>query len=130
DFIAPQLATLVKAPPEGEEWLHEMKLDGYRMLCRVADGKARMLSRNGRDWTAKFPGLARALARLPVRAAWVDGEVVAPQPDGRTSFQALQNYVSGGSPHPLAFFAFDLPYLDGYDLRRVPLVERKRLLGR
>jgi bifunctional non-homologous end joining protein LigD len=128
DFIRPQLATLVKQSPAGDNWLHEIKLDGYRMICRIERGKVRMVSRNGNEWTAKFPEIAKALARLPVQSAWIDGEVVVLQKNGVSSFQALQNALSGPHAANLHFYAFDLPYLDGYDLRQAPLVERKRLL--
>lgn len=125
-----QLATLVKEPPEGDEWLHEIKYDGYRMLCRIADGEARMVSRNAKDWTSDFPALARALARLPVETAWLDGEVVATDEKGRTSFQRLQNALDATRKQNLAYLAFDLLYLDGYDLREAALTERKRVLER
>jgi bifunctional non-homologous end joining protein LigD len=127
-FIAPQLATLVKESPAGPGWVHEMKLDGYRMLCRIENRQVRMVSRNRNDWTGKFISIAKALARLPVASAWLDGEVVAMQPNGLSSFQALQNVLSLRDTSSLYFYAFDLLYLDGYDLRRAPLVERKRLL--
>ena len=128
DFIEPELATLVKEAPAGDEWLHEMKLDGYRMLCRVHKGEAEMVSRNGKDWTGNFPTITRCTARLPVESAWLDGEVVVMEADGRTSFQSLQNALSSDQSKKLHYFLFDLMYLNGYDLRRVPLVERKRLL--
>ncbi|HYC44646.1 MAG TPA: DNA ligase D [Burkholderiales bacterium] len=127
DFIEAELATLVKEAPGGETWLHEMKLDGYRMLCRLDGGETQMFSRNNKEWTGSFASIERCVARLPVDSAWLDGEVVVLQPDGRTSFQALQNVLSGGSDK-LHYFVFDLPYLNGYDLRRVPLVERKKIL--
>ncbi len=94
-----ELATLVEAAPSGEEWLHEIKFDGYRMLCRVEKGKARFISRNGHDWTAKFPELAQAAAGLAVEQAMLDGEVVALNSDGTTSFQSLQN-VFQAAPNP------------------------------
>ncbi len=127
-FIAPPLATLVKESPDGPDWVHEIKHDGYRMVCRVEDGEVRMYSRNRNEWTSKFPGIARALARLPVRSAWIDGEVVALQSNGVSSFQALQNALSSPRAPNLHFYAFDLPYLDGHDLRQAPLLERKRVL--
>src|SRR5262249_58948430 len=90
-FIAPELATLVPAAPAGDEWLHEMKFDGYRVLCRIDRGRVRLLSRNGKDWTARLPGIARAPARLGVGTAMLDGEVAVVLPNGVTSFNALQN---------------------------------------
>ena len=128
ELVEAQLATLAKAPPAGAGWVHEIKYDGYRMLCRIADGAARMMSRNDKDWTAEFPTLVRSLARLGVREAWLDGEVVVVDAKGRSSFQALQNVLSAESAANLSYFAFDLLYADGFDLRGVPLVERKRLL--
>jgi len=127
EFVEPQLATLVGAPPTGQGWVHEVKLDGYRILARVEDGAARLYSRNGKEWTANFPAIARAAGRLPAQSAWLDGEVVVLQPDGRSSFQALQNALSRGGDE-LYYYVFDLPYLDGYDLRRAALLDRKQLL--
>ena len=126
-MVAPMLTTLVPRAPAGEEWIHEIKYDGYRMVCRVDGGKARLYSRNGKDWTSSFQSVADDLAKLPVRSAWIDGEVVVLDAAGRSSFQALQNALSAGSAS-LSFFAFDLIHVDGHDFRRVALVERKRLL--
>lgn len=128
-WIVPQLATLVTASPEGKEWVHELKYDGYRILCRVRDGKAALFTRNGNDWTAKLSHIASAVADFPVDSAWLDGEVVALLPDGRVSFQTLQNAFDAHSDSNLVYFIFDLLYLDGYDVRQVPLIERKRLLS-
>jgi bifunctional non-homologous end joining protein LigD len=128
EFVEPELATLMKEPPSGDAWVHEMKLDGYRMLCLVENGEARMISRNGKDWTGNFPSVTRCVARLPVDTAWIDGEVVVMEKDGRTSFQALQNALSTDHGDRLRYFAFDLMYLNGYDLRGASLIERKRLL--
>jgi bifunctional non-homologous end joining protein LigD len=128
DFVAPELATLMKTPPEGSGWVHEMKLDGYRMLCKVENGTAQMVSRNAKEWTGTFESVKRCAARLPVDTAWLDGEVVVLEKDGRTSFQALQNALTGDHAAKLRYFVFDLIYLNGHDLRQVPLIERKRLL--
>jgi bifunctional non-homologous end joining protein LigD len=84
----PQLAQLVKAAPSGAEWLHELKYDGYRIGCRIDRGQVTLLSRNGKEWTAAFPEIARAAAGLKVTSALMDGEVCVLLPDGRTSFQA------------------------------------------
>ena len=127
-FMAPQLATLVAAPPEGDEWLHEMKFDGYRVLCRIERGAARLLSRNGKDWTARLPGIARAAGRLGVRDAMLDGEAAVVLPSGVTSFNALQNALGGESADEPVYFVFDLLHLDGSDLTRTPLEERKEAL--
>jgi bifunctional non-homologous end joining protein LigD len=127
--IEAQLATPMKAPPTGANWVHEVKYDGYRMLCRIDDGEVRMLSRNAKDWSATFPSLVRVLARLPLETAWLDGEVVVLDAQGRASFQALQNALSGIPSAPLTYIAFDLLYLNGIDLRGVALSERKRALA-
>lgn len=132
-WIEPQLATPVERAPMGEGWLHEIKLDGYRILARVEGGAARLISRSGRDWTARFPVIAEALAKLPVDAALIDGEVVVVRADGRTSFQELQGSLQGalqGRADPrLHYFAFDLLHLDGRDLTQAPLGLRKAALG-
>src|SRR6266851_4359021 len=89
-FIPPQLATLVKEPPAGDEWLHELKFDGYRMLCRIDHGRVSFWSRNGKDWTAKFLNVTEAIKSLQLTSAIVDGEIVIVDAQGRTSFQDLQ----------------------------------------
>jgi bifunctional non-homologous end joining protein LigD len=127
-FVKPQLATLVDEAPDGEGWLHELKFDGYRILCRLQDGQARLLSRNGKDWTEQFEPVARAAQRLPFAQALVDGEVAMLLADGTTSFNALQN---AGAPPPgarLTYFVFDLLHVDGYDLAKAPLEARKQAL--
>ncbi|MCC2642366.1 MAG: ykoU [Nitrospira sp.] len=128
-WVAPQLATLVDRAPVGDGWIHELKYDGYRMLCRVQDGSATFLTRNGNDWTSKLHHIAGEASGLPVKTAWLDGEVVALLPDGRVSFQTLQNAFDVRSDSNLVYYVFDLLYLDGYDLRSIPLIERKRLLA-
>ena len=129
DKIEPQLASAAKSPPAGPDWVHEIKVDGYRMLCRIARGHVRMFSRNDLDWTGDFDAVAQALGRLPVESAWLDGEVVAFDAAGRTSFQALQKALSAADSRGLAYLVFDLLYLNGFDLREVALTERKRLLS-
>jgi bifunctional non-homologous end joining protein LigD len=126
---AVQLATLTKDAPEGDDWIHEIKFDGYRMLCRIERGKVRFISRNGRDWTAKFPSLAKAVTDLPLKTAIIDGEVVVMQPNGTTSFQALQNSFQSAGTTPFQFYCFDLLYLDGFDVREKPIEDRKSLLA-
>ena len=125
----PQLATLVEEAPEGAEWLHEIKYDGYRLLARIDKGKARLITRNGLDWTAKFPALARAMAGLPVETAMIDGELVALAADGTTSFADLQDRIATGRTDDLVFFAFDLLYRDGFDLTGAALEARKAALA-
>ena len=105
----PQLARLVKRPPDGDEWLHEMKYDGYRIGCRIVDGETRLITRNGNDWTDAFPEIVDAIGALGVRSALLDGEVAMVLPDGRTSFQALQNAFRGGSRRALVYFVFTQP---------------------
>jgi bifunctional non-homologous end joining protein LigD len=126
--LAPQLAESADRPPGGADWIHEPKLDGYRMLCRLEEGGARLLTRNGHDWTDRMPLVAQAAGRLPLGAAWIDGEVVALGPDGLPDFGALQNAFQHQAPASLTYFVFDLPFAWGHDLTRVSLVERKRLL--
>ncbi len=126
--VEPMLATAVDAPPAGEDWLHEIKFDGYRMLIHLDRGKARLISRSGKDWTERFASVAEAAAALPVNDAVIDGELVVLMPDGTTSFQKLQNVARRGGAEPLVFYSFDLPQCSGRDLSRVPLLERKRLL--
>ena len=124
DFVAPQLATLVERPPDEDGWIHEIKFDGYRLLARVGDGPPRLFTRHAKDWTAKFGATADALARLKLGAAWLDGEVVAP--DG--TFEGLQQALSEGRHRDLVYFVFDAPFLDGRDRRALPLEDRKALL--
>ena len=126
--MAPQLALLVDTAPDGDGWLHEIKFDGYRMLCRIADGKCQMFSRTGKDWTGSFADIATAAARLPVDSAWIDGEVIVNDDNGRSSFQSLQNVLAEESTAKTMYYAFDLPYLNGYDLRDAPLAARKEAL--
>ncbi|HEV7224589.1 MAG TPA: DNA ligase D, partial [Pirellulales bacterium] len=124
-----QLATLAKSPPEGDGWLHEIKLDGYRLLCRISKGKVTFITRGEQDWTRRFGSLAEAAERLPVKSAILDGEAVALLPSGVSSFQALQNAFRGEQTAPLLYYAFDLLYLDGRDLRPLPLERRKEILA-
>jgi bifunctional non-homologous end joining protein LigD len=127
--LAPQLATQADQPPDGPEWLHEIKYDGYRLIARIERGEVRLLTRRGLDWTGKFPVLARALAALPAASAVVDGELVALAADGTTSFAELQDQIARGDTSSLVFFAFDLLYRDGYDLTGAALEDRKAALA-
>src|SRR5688572_10165247 len=117
ELLEPQLASAVVTPPSGDAWVYEIKHDGYRMLCRIEAGAAQFVSRTAKDWTATFPSLARTLSRLPLASAWLDGEVVVLDRNGRSSFQALQNALSGTHVPTLTYIAFDVLYLDGVDLR-------------
>ena len=123
-----QLATAVTDPPDGDEWLHEMKFDGYRILSRLEKGRVRLVSRNGKDWTERFPSVAEAIAGLGVERAVFDGEVAVLLAGGKTSFQALQNYMGGAGGGQLVYYVFDLLHLDGYDLSGVALEARKAAL--
>ncbi len=118
------------AVPAGDAWVHELKYDGYRALCHLKDGEARLFTRQGNDWTDRFAPVARAAEALPVRQAVLDGEVVVLEANGTTSFQALQNALSEGRGQDLVYFVFDLLYLDGYDLRPSPLAARKEVLAK
>lgn len=119
-----QLATLVAEPPDGPDWLHEQKFDGYRIVAELDRGKVRLLSRRFKDWTAAFPEIAEAVGALPVNRVVLDGEVAAVLPDGRTSFQALQNRNRAS----IVYFVFDLLAEDDDDLARLPLEQRKTRL--
>lgn len=123
---APQLATLVATPPSGDEWLHEIKYDGYRIGARVRTGRVALYTRNGNDWTAAFPEIAEAVAKLDADDTLIDGEVAVVLPDGRTSFQALQNTAAGRTR--LVYFVFDLLRLRGERLHDLPLDQRKARL--
>ena len=127
-FIAPQLATLVKEPPSGDEWLHELKFDGYRMLCRIDRGEVEFWSRNEKDWTEKFLDVAEAAKSLPVTNAILDGEIVVVDAKGRSSFQKLQRSMGKSVTTGFVFQVFDLVYLNGFNLARTPLRQRKVLL--
>ncbi|BEV15422.1 DNA ligase D [Herbaspirillum sp. DW155] len=132
ETVEVQLATLVDSAPQGDEWLSELKFDGYRGLCRIQNGKAAIYTREGLDWSHRWPVLVEALGRLPVEQAWIDGEVVALDAEGHISFEALQNLVRGDRQQAngirLALYAFDLLYLNGHDVRELPLRQRKELL--
>ena len=130
-FVPPQLATLVSQAPVGDDWLHEMKFDGYRILARREDDDVTLRSRNGRAWTDHFPAVADSVRALPARQLLLDGEVAVVTRDGRTSFQALQNLMSSaGGGGALVYMVFDLLHVDGYDLTRARLEDRKAALAR
>ena len=125
-FQPPQLATLVAEAPEGEDWIHETKFDGYRCLAALGKGGTRLWTRNGKDWTDRFGSLADAFAPLPCDAALIDGEVMVERND-RSAFSSLQAALAAGGP--LRFYAFDLLSLDGKDLTGAPQVDRKDRLA-
>jgi len=126
--IKPQLATLVQSAPDAKNWVHEIKFDGYRFLAFLKHGKVTMMTRNGKDWTEKFQQIAEEIARLPVESAVIDGELVALDEKGVSRFQLLQNSLDGTANPALAFYAFDLVYLNGYSLKKATLQDRKELL--
>jgi bifunctional non-homologous end joining protein LigD len=126
DFVAPELCTPVERPPNGEGWCHEIKFDGYRVQLRVEDGDARLKTRKGLDWTEKFQAIAQEGRSLP--DALIDGEIVALDHNGAPDFSTLQAAISDGNTDQLIFYAFDLLFADGEDLRRLPLGERKARL--
>jgi bifunctional non-homologous end joining protein LigD len=126
EFVAFELCTAVEQPPSGAGWGHEIKFDGYRVQMRVADGKATLRTRKGLDWTDKFKAIAKAAATLP--DAMIDGEIVALDQKGNPDFSALQAAISDGKTDRLIFYAFDLLFAEGEDLRRLPLWERKARL--
>ena len=128
-FIAPTLATARKSPPSGAHWLHEIKFDGYRLQAHIRPLGVKLLTRSGLDWTMKFgPAIALALADLHVQEAILDGEVVAEEAGRAPNFSALQDALATGRTDRLVLYAFDLLYLNGYDLRAVPLIGRKTVL--
>jgi bifunctional non-homologous end joining protein LigD len=127
--LSPQLATLVDAPPANPaQWQYEIKFDGYRILARIDGDDVRLFTRQGNDWTAKMRGLAAEIASLGWPDGWLDGEIVVVDAHGITDFQALQNAFETSHVDAIQFYAFDLPYFAGHDLRAVPLAERRALL--
>ena len=126
DFVAPELCTPVDRPPDGEGWCHEIKFDGYRVQLRVDDGDATLKTRKGLDWTEKFKAIAKEGSALP--DVLIDGEIVALDHNGAPEFSTLQAAISDGKTDDLIFYAFDLLFADGEDLRRLPLGERKARL--
>ncbi|MBE0597524.1 MAG: DNA ligase D, partial [Desulfuromonadales bacterium] len=126
--LSPQLAKLVEGVPPGENWLHEIKFDGYRLISVLHGGEVHLWSRNGLDWSDRFPTVTQALARLPVQQAIFDGELVILDPRGISDFQALQNYLRHGGEGRLVYYLFDLVHCQGFDLSRVGLSRRKELL--
>jgi bifunctional non-homologous end joining protein LigD len=137
-FVPPQLAQQATEPPKDTDWIHELKLDGYRIQIHVRANKSRsrgktrrsmLLTRKGLDWSARMPNIARAAAELPVESAIFDGEVVALDEKGQSNFADLQIAFQEGKQGALSYFAFDLLHLDGRNLRNLPLSKRKRLLS-
>lgn len=129
-FFPPQLARLRDTPPQGDGWVHEVKWDGYRILTGIAGGEVLLWSRNALPWNERAPEIAQAVEALGLDSARLDGELIALDAEGRSDFNALQRTLSGEAQAPLVYMLFDIPYLQGYDLSRTSLVERKALLER
>ena len=131
-FILPQLPSLTDQPPEGADWIHEVKHDGYRTMLVIERGTARAYTRNGYDWSDRYPGIVAAARKLPCRAAILDGEIIVQDGRGVSDFEALQLALLTKTTH-LIFYAFDLLHLNGKDLREKSLLERraklKQLIG-
>ena len=127
-WIKPQLTRLVDQAPDGPDWLHEIKFDGYRMHARLDRGAVRLLTRTGLDWTHKYPAVAAAVALLQARQANLDGELCGVRADGTTSFSVIQNASDTGNSGALVFFLFDLLYLDSEAIAPMPVTERKERL--
>ncbi len=128
-FVKPQLAQETEAPPEGDAWIHELKLDGYRIQARKDGAKVALLTRSGLDWTARIPAIAVEVAKLPVEQVTLDGEVVVLSEDGTTNFADLQASFQEGAKNALTYFCFDLLHVNGRNPRDLPLLERKKLLA-
>jgi bifunctional non-homologous end joining protein LigD len=126
--LKPELATLVDSAPEGQ-WSYEIKFDGYRIMARIDHDQVQLFTRNGHDWTHKLPQQAQALAALGLESAWLDGEMVVANEQGVPDFQALQNAFEAGRSGNIVYYLFDLPYLNGVDLREVPVEERRAALS-
>jgi bifunctional non-homologous end joining protein LigD len=126
-FIEPALATSIDKVPCGERWIHEIKFDGYRVQVHLKDAAVKVFTRRGNDWTNRFRKIASDAWHINAGSAIIDGEVVVPAEDGTTDFSVLQNELKGGSKR-IVMVAFDLLYLNGYDLLKLPLFERKALL--
>lgn len=127
-FVEPALAEERDGPPQGKGWLHEIKHDGYRMQARLDGGKVKLLTRTGLDWTKRFPTIAKALAQLPVSSALLDGEIVAQEDSGISTFTALQTDLKSGRRDRLVYFMFDLLYCEGVNLTGVAFADRKAAL--
>ncbi len=130
-FLPPQLAVQVSEPPASSGWIHELKLDGYRIQAHIdsAQHQVRLLTRNSLDWTHRMRPIAEVVAELPAESAILDGEVVALLPSGLSSFAALQAAFQEGSAQELTYFVFDMLHVNGHSLRNLSLLERKQYLA-
>lgn len=129
EFVRPCLASPAAEPPDGDQWVHEVKFDGYRLQARIENGGVRLMTRQGVDWTGRFPGIAAALRKLPVKSALIDGEVIVEDEKGVSSFMRLVEYLKAAVHTRMTFVAFDLLHLDGRNVMERPLLERKDLLS-
>jgi bifunctional non-homologous end joining protein LigD len=127
-FIEPCLATIRSSVPNGGSYVHEVKLDGYRVQGHVRDGSVTLYTRSGFDWTNRFATIAADMVRLPAKGLVIDGEIISADANGHPDFSALQDDLKRGRDDRFVYYAFDLLHLDGYDLRAAPLIERKRVL--
>ncbi len=129
--LQPELATLVDKPPaDAQNWFYEIKFDGYRMLTRAKDGQIRLITRNGHDWTHKLGKLTQTLEQMELPDGWYDGEIIMPGERVPADFQALQGAFDSARTSDIVYYLFDIPYCAGYDLREVPLLERRAVLQR
>ena len=126
-FIEPALATSIERSPRGDRWIHEIKFDGYRVQVQLSNAQVKVFTRRRNDWTKRFDKIASDAWHIAAGSAIIDGEVVAPADDGTTDFSVLQNELKGRSTK-IVLVAFDLLYLNGRDLRGLPLHQRKALL--
>jgi DNA ligase D-like protein (predicted ligase) len=127
-FVPPQLSQPVEKPPSGPQWVHEIKLDGYRMAARIDNGRAQLLTRTGLDWTGKYPSAIAALSNINVKTAYLDGEFCGVDDAGLPSFALTQAATDGERDAQLVYYAFDILHLNGRDVSSLPLIERKALL--
>lgn len=128
DLGGPELATLVDSPPVGEQWIHEIKYDGYRTLCFKDKKSTKLLTRSGLDWSKKYSELQKECQEIAAESIIFDGEIVWPDENGKSRFEGLQNALEEGDSSKLIYYVFDLLYLNGYDTRELPLIDRKKLL--
>jgi DNA ligase D-like protein (predicted ligase) len=127
-FVPPQLSQPVDKPPSGAQWVHEIKIDGYRMAARIVDGRVQLLTRTGLDWTAKYPSAVEALSNLSAKSAYLDGELCGVDDAGLPSFAQTQVATDGERGVHLVYYAFDLLHIGGWDVSALSLIERKALL--
>jgi bifunctional non-homologous end joining protein LigD len=127
-FVPPQLSQPVEKPPSGPQWVHEIRLDGFRMAARIEDGRVQLLTRTGLDWTDKYPSAIAALANINVKSAYIDGELCGVDEKGLPSFAQTQAATDGERGVHTVYYAFDLLHLDGQDVSGLTFIERKALL--